>query len=139
MTIDLGRVTATFDSSLVRFRRAIFCLSSRWNLVLSPFRADMLNSYRLVNLGLRDHNSSGVALTSGVLDFLIIIGEAAKSASVNRSRMEASTGENWLLRKGVNMPTIERKSTAYAIFAVKRLRTASMTAASDTMRQTGVR
>jgi hypothetical protein len=34
---------------------------------------------------------------------------------------------------------MERKSTAYAIFPVKRLRTASKTAAIDTMTQTGIR
>jgi hypothetical protein len=36
---------AAASNSRVRFLRAIFCLRSRWNLDLSPFTADMLDSF----------------------------------------------------------------------------------------------
>lgn len=39
-----GVVAGLFSSSRLRFRRAIFCLRSRWNRDLSPLRADIMNS-----------------------------------------------------------------------------------------------
>jgi hypothetical protein len=41
---DLRAFAVRSSSSWMRFRRAIFCLRSRLNLDLSPFRADMMNS-----------------------------------------------------------------------------------------------
>jgi hypothetical protein len=43
VSADLRAFAVRSSRSWMRFRRAIFCLRSRLNLDLSPFRADMTN------------------------------------------------------------------------------------------------
>jgi len=136
---DLLWVGVRFNSSRVRIRRAIFCLRSRWNRDLSPFFADIWTSCHVDGLVLRDHSLPGRALsTTGLLDLLNINGEAAKIARVAMSNTDMSVWENRPSWNGVNMPRTPRKSTVHGRLRVKRLRTASAVAATDTMMQTPI-
>ena len=75
------------SNSRVRFLRAIFCLRSRWNLDLSPFTADILDSFEQVSefddgarhgtTGLRErHLRAAAAKQSSRCNLAVALGEA---------------------------------------------------------------
>jgi len=49
VSVAVDFFVAAASNSRVRFLRAIFCLRSRWNLDLSPFTADILDSFERVS------------------------------------------------------------------------------------------
>jgi len=73
-----------------------------------------------------------------IVDFLSISGEAAKRANVAMSNMDLSTWENGLSRNGVNIPRTPTKSTAPTSLPLKRLRRATVVAATDTVMQSAI-
>jgi len=58
-SVDFDFLVAAASNSRVRFLRAIFCLRARWNLDLSPFTADILDSFDRVSEFLTKRATAG--------------------------------------------------------------------------------
>ncbi|PYQ44315.1 MAG: hypothetical protein DMG99_04310 [Acidobacteria bacterium] len=67
-SVGFDFLVAAASNSRVRFLRAMFCLRSRWNLDLSPFTADILDSFDRVSEFLTERATAGTVARASFAD-----------------------------------------------------------------------